>query len=106
MYFFFLHFWQRCHSKRSKPLKIFSRFSFEEMHYKGIVFVLYLYTNIQMKSVVQDLFFLKKKKNDDIFPSNFHSLWDEKPGSHLEENVIQTSWPNNIYMSSLLAAQF
>lgn len=77
--------------------------SFEVMHYKGIVFVLYLYTNIQMKLVVQDLFFLKN--NSDIFPSNFHSLWDEKPGSHLEENVIQTSRPNNIYMSSLLAAQ-
>lgn len=51
--------------------------------------VQYLYIDIRMKSVVLDVFFLIKK-NKTIF--HLGGKWDSD------------LWPNNIYVSSLLAA--
>ncbi len=50
-------------------------------------FMLYLYINIQIKSVVQ-MYFFQKKRN--IFPSDFQALADRKPESQLGENGILT----------------
>lgn len=66
--------------------------------------MLYLYIDNQRKSVVQDVFFLKKKKQK-YFPSDFQALVDRKPGSHLWGIWDSNLRPNNIYASTLLAAR-
>lgn len=82
--------------------------SFPCFYIKGMLWrefsVLYLYIDIQMKSVVLDVFFLKKKKKEIFFLAIFRLLWIENQISSLgkwDSNLR----PNIIYVSSLLAAR-